>query len=77
LIFKDGQTIVFVEVKFRRFLAQGLPEEAVGSIKLHKIRLVAEQYLLENQLTSHLARIDVVAIDASDGSNQIRHIQNV
>ena len=77
LIFKQKQTIIFVEVKARKKKATGLPEEAVTPRKIHTITTVAHQYLIEHKLTDKLARIDVVAIEYTNDSPTIRHIENI
>ena len=77
LIFRHNNIYIFVEVKTRNNTTQGLPQEAVTSYKISKICKVAQQFLLEQNKTASLARIDVVAIDNSLSPPQISHIQNV
>lgn len=77
LIFKDGGTVVFVEVKTRKYLAQGLPEEAVTPRKLSHISRVGQFYLIAQNLLDKPARIDVVAIEMITNPPTIRHLQNV
>lgn len=62
----DG-TIVFAEVKFRRSLSYGLPEEAVHTTKQNKLRRTALYYLTEHRLSPETAlRFDVVAMDSTE-----------
>ena len=62
----DG-TVVFAEVKFRRSLSYGLPEEVVNTAKQNKIRRTALFYLTEHRLSPETAvRFDVVAMDSSE-----------
>ncbi len=58
---KDG-VIVFVEVKARRSLRYGLPQEAVTHSKQQTIRRVAEAYLQQKKKVSANVRFDVLAI---------------
>lgn len=67
IIAKDKDTIVFVEVKTRWSKKFGLPEEAVNSRKLNKIRKVGTQYLLTHSPLVKKARIDVIAIEVENG----------
>ncbi len=59
LIMRDGDGIVFVEVKSRR---EGHPEEAVDEQKQRKLTLTALQYLKNHKLLDISARFDVVAL---------------
>jgi putative endonuclease len=77
LIFQDHQVIVFVEVKTRNFLEQGLPEEAVTLHKIHKISQVAQHYILQNHLEKYPARIDVIAIEMTKHPPVVRHLVDV
>ncbi len=61
LIAKDGETIVFVEVKTRSSSKYGQPEEAVDAAKQEHIVASAENYLMENSFTEDW-RVDVVSI---------------
>lgn len=73
LIARDGNDLVFVEVKFRRGKGQGLPEEAVDFRKQEKIRQAARYYLYRNGYEEDTAcRFDVVGIL----NGQIRLIRN-
>lgn len=64
LILRDGETLVFVEVKLRRGLGHGDPLEAVTPKKQEKIRAVAGQYLagMTEEPGFEDLRFDVVGI---------------
>ena len=70
LVAKDGETVVFVEVKARRSTAFGLPEEAVGFAKQRRLARAAEAYLAFRGLHDSPARFDVVAVTPEG----IRHL---
>ncbi|MDX1418915.1 MAG: YraN family protein [Rubricoccaceae bacterium] len=72
----DGGWIVFVEVKTRRGLGFGRPEEAVDEAKQRAILRVAEAYLHERRLVAALCRFDVVAVLLGDGEPEIEHFEN-
>jgi putative endonuclease len=76
IIAKDGQTIVFVEVKARRSNRYGLAKAAVTPAKQRKISMVALQYLKEARLADTSARFDVVAIYNRNNSSRIEIIKN-
>jgi putative endonuclease len=67
LIALDGETIVFVEVKTRRGIAQGAPFEAVSSDKQRKMTNAALAYLKRHRLLERRARFDIVSIVWPEG----------
>lgn len=73
LILRDGGTLVFCEVKLRRSVSFGEPVEAVNAAKQNKLRLVAEEYLVEREPEFEEVRFDVVGI-LRRGGDEIIHI---
>lgn len=71
IAFKDGVTI-FVEVKTRENTKYGLPREAVTTYKQNKIRQVALEYIVHNNLVDKPVRFDVIEIL----KNELTHIKN-
>lgn len=67
IITREGEYLVFIEVKTRWSKKFGLPEEAVTFWKLAKIRRVAQYYLITHPNLPQKARIEVVAIEAARG----------
>jgi len=76
LILKHGTYIVFVEVKFRKNMAYGLPREAVGHTKQKRIINTALHYLTHNRLTENDIRFDVVEVLEQHGKLYASHIEN-
>ncbi len=62
IVAKDNDQYVFVEVKTRRTLDFGAPEEAVNKNKINKIIITANKYLAEHDINTDNWRIDIVAI---------------
>lgn len=62
IIARDGETLVFVEVKTRADESHGRPEESVTPGKQRQIRRIAQGYLLEHPSPGVDCRFDVVAI---------------
>jgi len=62
IIAKDGNTVVFIEVKTRNTPSYGTPSSAVDSKKQQRIGKVAVTYLTKKGLTQHPIRFDVVSI---------------
>ncbi|MBI3955649.1 YraN family protein [Candidatus Gottesmanbacteria bacterium] len=76
LICKDGQTTVFVEVKTKKGLDFGSPEEMYTKSKAERVKRMASVYL-EGRETN--CRIDMVAIVLDDDNQPQRmtHYPNV
>ncbi|WP_119067962.1 YraN family protein [Rubrobacter indicoceani] len=75
LIVRDGRTLVFVEVKFRRGVGYGDPLEAVTPRKQRVIRAVAEVYLSELEAEPEDLRFDVIGITAGE-RRSVRHVRD-
>ena len=75
LIARDGDTLVFIEVKSRR---RGAPAEAVTLEKQRRITFAALSFLREHRLLEQRSRFDVVAIVWPDDRRapRIDHIRN-
>jgi putative endonuclease len=75
LIARDGDTLVFVEVKARR---KGSPVETVTLEKQRRLTNVSFQFLRKYQLLEVRSRYDVVAIVWPDDRTppQIEHFRN-
>ena len=81
LIARDGPEWVFVEVRTRRSVAYGGPEESLTETKKQRLALAAQDYLHETGQSSAEAqwRIDLVAIRLGSGRRvlSIQHLTNV
>ncbi len=78
-VMRDGEELVFVEVKTRLGASHGSAEEAMSAAKARKLSLAAEWYLSEHaDLGDPIWRIDLVAITIDREGNVIRftHIAN-
>ncbi len=75
LIAREGEVLVFVEVKSRR---RGVPAEAVTPEKRRRITLAALHFLRKHNLLDIRSRFDIVAIVWPDerGEPQIEHLPN-
>ncbi|MEM1041453.1 MAG: YraN family protein [Bacteroidota bacterium] len=74
--YTQGGELVFVEVKARRGLGYGRPEESVTRDKQKAIMRVAEAYLHETKLEGALVRFDVIAVLFGPGGPEIEHFEN-
>lgn len=62
IIALDGATLVLVEVKTRRTLAKGTPEEAVSPTKQRKLIRLAEAYVAHAGIEPQEIRFDVIGV---------------
>ena len=63
LVARDGEDLVFCEVKYRQNQRSGTALEAVDLRKQRNIRKVAEYYLMQHRVGDIPCRFDVVGIE--------------
>ena len=73
---KHGDTLVFVEVKFRKNNARGGANYALGAQKQARLKRTIYHYLAAKNLTNQPIRVDYVAI-TGEGSGNINWIKSV
>jgi putative endonuclease len=76
IVAKEKNDLVFVEVKTRKSMDLGYPEQAVGIRKQKKMSQLALWYLQKRKITDTNARFDVVAITLIPEKNEVRLIKN-
>ena len=74
LIFEDGDTLVFVEVKTRTSDAFADPFEAVGPQKRRRLTRTALAYMKARTRRDRSARFDVVSIVLNGEAARIEHV---
>lgn len=75
LVCRDGDAIVFVEVKCRRASWGEGPGEAVSWTKRRRLVRLAQHYLKARRLDHARCRFDVVAVTLErDGTSTVRHL---
>ena len=77
IIARDGNIVVFVEVKTRRSSVFGEPEEAVDFHKLQHLQQAINHYVKFKHIRQPI-RFDIISIVGTIGKTpDIRHIQDV
>ncbi len=78
LIMKDGDTLVFVEVKYRQHNQYGGAISSISAKKQQKLKLCAAFYFQQSQLNEYntACRFDVIAIQGSMTQPQITWLKN-
>jgi putative endonuclease len=76
IVAREGEYLVFCEVKCRESDACGMPEEALTADKVRQIRTVAEGYLARRGIRDQACRFDVVAIRFRGVRGSLNHIRN-
>jgi len=77
LVMLDGDTVVFVEVRYRRHAEWGGALESVDRRKQQKLIKTAQLFLQkESRWARHPCRFDVIAIDAASGRQAPNWIRN-
>lgn len=78
LVAKEGDVLVFVEVKTRRGRDYGTPEEALTKVKAKRLLELGQRYMLERDLEDVEWRVDLVAVELDRQGKLLRfeHIPN-
>ena len=77
LVMLDGDTVVFVEVRYRRYSAWGGALESVDLRKRQKLIRAAQLFLQqESRLAKHPCRFDVVALGQTGKDQEPNWIRN-
>jgi len=78
LVAKEGNTLVFVEVKTRRDAEGDPPQAAVNARKQNRLGKLAQGYLKLKRIRQTPCRFDVVSVIFNDEGSvkAIRHIPN-
>ena len=71
MVCREGECLVFVEVKTRRGDDFGYPAEAVNETKQRRMQAAARYYMHMNRLENVRVQFDVVEIEVSQISNCI------
>lgn len=74
LIMRDGETTVFIEVRYRRQKAFGSAAESVHPGKQRKLALAASHWL--QQHPADALRFDVITLDGPAPTPRLEWIQN-
>ncbi len=62
IVAREGQALVFCEVKTRRAVGFGHPVEAVGRVKQRRLRTLAQRWLAAHDEHAPDLRFDVVGV---------------
>ena len=76
LIMRDLDTMIFVEVRYRKSTVYGSPLETITPSKQNKIRLTAESYLGKHNLNNIDCRFDTIGLSGLIASPTIEWIKN-
>jgi putative endonuclease len=78
LVLRDGDVLVFCEVKTRSAATYGHPLEAVRPEKAARLRRLAGRWLHENQVHAPGVRVDVVGVLLGrSGAPEVTHLKGV
>ena len=76
IIAREGQTVVFVEVKARSSGRFGLPHEAIGPQKRRRMTAIALHYLKSRGWLGEPARFDVASVILEGGRDTVTLFRN-
>jgi len=75
LIMRDGDTLVFVEVRYRKSERFGGALESIDRKKQDKLRITAQHYLQKHKSKLN-ARFDAITLSSLTDSNKINWIKS-
>ena len=76
LVMQHGDSLVFVEVRYRRYTSHGRAAETVSQRKQGRVIRCAQYYLARYRCWNSAARFDVVSIEGVPGQMRIAWITN-
>ncbi|OFX14272.1 MAG: YraN family protein [Armatimonadetes bacterium RBG_16_58_9] len=76
LIARDGDTLVFVEVRCKRTADYGTPAESITQAKQQKLAATAQHYLIEHGLEDVDCRFDVAEVSPANGGLAVHVIRD-
>ena len=76
LVCRDGDTVVFVEVKTRRAGGMGSPADGLTRAKRARLVKAAGQYLTKHDLWDAPCRFDLAGVTDTGTSMDVEHIIN-
>ena len=78
LVLRDGEVLVFCEVKTRASAAYGAPVEAVTPAKVQRLRRLAARWMAERGVRVREVRIDLVGVRLDrTGEDRVEHVRGV
>ena len=77
IVARDGECLVFAEVKTRSRLGFGHPFEAITVSKLKRMRLLASQWCQAHSMPNIPVRLDAVSVLVVNGRVTIEHLKQV
>ena len=76
IVAREGDTLVFCEVKTRRGERYGVPAEALVAAKVSRLRRLATQWIAATGLHAPNVRFDVVSVrPQQSGSATVEHLR--
>ena len=72
IVARQGDYLVFIEVRTKRSLEFGSPEESITPAKMERLRNIAAHYLQDHDNLPPLWRIDVVAVELNQKGKPLR-----
>jgi putative endonuclease len=73
IVARDGETLVFVEVKTRTLGGPELPEAALTARKRHRLARAASAFMREYKVRDVVFRFDLVGCEVDDSDEWVIH----
>lgn len=76
IIAKQGDLLIFVEVKTRTSIGFGSGEESVNAIKKKRLHKAIRQYLLKTRLEDCDYRLDIIDVELDQRTKSLKNIEH-
>jgi putative endonuclease len=78
LVLRDGDVLVFCEVKTRNGTAYGHPLEAVDRVKTDRLVLLGQRWMQAHGVVTEQVRFDMVGVVRSlQGAAEVEHVRGL
>lgn len=77
LIMRDHQSLVFVEVRYRKNIRFGTSLESISPYKLNRLKTAINHYTMTNNLGYIACRIDVIGLHGKLEQPNIQWLKNI
>lgn len=77
LVLRDGDALVFCEVRTRSSTAWGSPLETVGRRKAERLRRLGAQWMASHEVRAREVRVDLVGVLCTAAGPVVEHVRAI
>ncbi|MBP8016991.1 YraN family protein [Candidatus Gracilibacteria bacterium] len=77
IVAKKDYKIIFIEVKYRKSLDFGTPEDAMTKVKKQRFLFTIQNYIISKNIEEENIEADFISITEKNGNIEIKHYKNI